>query len=107
MKFKIGKLVPSLFLLLPSYMLPASTLYSFEKVTSFKLGHSGQSVTGIEKDTKQPLTIEWHQSRSGATYPLDRCVSVFIEAVEKPERYYLHLEIEPYNFISCEIEIKN
>lgn len=84
----------------------ANDLFLFEQVTAFKLGGEQHSLTGIEKHTQQRIRIEWQQSPYEKPERLDRCIGAFQQAMNQPERYYLHVELAQSTFIGCEIGVK-
>ncbi|WP_435249887.1 hypothetical protein ACMAZD_24890 [Vibrio sp. nBUS_14] len=101
MKSKLGLLA-----LLSLNTASANDLFLFEQVTAFKLGGEQHSLTGIEKHTQQRIRIEWQQSPYEKPERLDRCIGAFQQAMNQPERYYLHVELAQSTFIGCEIGVK-
>ncbi|CAH6781752.1 conserved exported hypothetical protein [Vibrio chagasii] len=84
----------------------ASELFLFDQVTAFKLGGEQHSLSGVEKYTGQRIRIEWRQSAYEKPQRLDRCIGTFQQAMNQPERYYLHVELSESTFVGCEIGMK-
>ena len=84
----------------------ASDLFLFEQVTAFKLGGEQHSLSGIEKHTQQRIRIEWRENPYENSQRLDRCITTFQQAMNQPERYYLHVELAQSTFIGCEVGVK-
>lgn len=118
-KYKIMKIkhnllnlfVPaSLLIALPAYS--ATIHYSFDTVTKVNMHHKHPSISGIEKDTGNVLTVDFVDFTSiSFRYVVNRCVPVFLTALEKPGKYYLHLSVDTASFNvalrGCSIEVKN
>ncbi len=111
MKTPFKTLVLFLCLLSPAYSWADKTNYSFDTVTEIDLDGYNPSISGIEKDTGNPLTVSFGNKKSINQYIVNRCVPVFLTAIEKPGRYYLHLIADPMNryagLTSCRLEVKN
>lgn len=95
-----------------SFVLAANTTYSFDTITAIKLHDSNPSITGIEKDTGNPITVSFKDSTNiSFRYIVNRCVPVFLTVMEKPGRYFLHLTVDPSDsntgLTSCKIELKS
>lgn len=108
----IKMIAVSLTALLPTYAFSADTNYSFDTVTAIDLHSSNPSITGIEKDTGTPLTVEFIDvTNISFRYIVNRCVPVFLTVMEKPGKYYLHLIVDPdasaVGLKSCKIELKS
>ncbi len=98
--------------LLPIASFSADTNYSFDTVTAINLHGSNPSITGIEKDSGNPLTVSFKdQTNISYRYVVNRCVPVFLTVMEKPGKYFLHLVVDPsasaVGLKSCQIEVKN
>jgi hypothetical protein len=111
MKPQIKKLAIYLSFLLPFHAVGADTSYSFDTVTAINLHGSNPSITGIEKDTGNTLTVSFKdQTNVSYRYVVNRCVPIFITAMEKPGKYFLHLIVDPSDSIvglkSCQLEVK-
>tara|TARA_B110000196_G_C21144824_1_gene665968 strand:+ start:2908 stop:3267 length:360 start_codon:yes stop_codon:yes gene_type:complete len=112
MNTKFKKLALSLSLMLPAYAIAADTTYSFDTVTAINLHSSNPSITGIEKNTGSPLTVSFKdQTNVSYRYVVNRCVPVFLTAMEKPGKYFLNLVVDPsassVGLKSCQLEIKS
>jgi hypothetical protein len=112
MKIRIKYLAIPLSFLLPAHAFSADTNYSFDTVTAINLHESNPSITGIEKDTGNPLTVAFKDvTNVSYRYVVNRCVPVFLTAMEKPGKYFLHLIVDPSNsdvaLKSCQLEIKS
>ena len=111
MKYLIKKLSLIILSMMPLYAIAADTTYIFDTVTSVDLHRSLPRIIGIEKDTGNPLNISFADSVSiSFRYAVNRCVPVFLTAIEKPGRYYLYLTIDPAKFAfqltGCRLELK-
>jgi len=112
MKKIISAIAVSASLICANFAWAANTAYSFDTVTAINLHVGIPSVTGIEKDTGNSITVSFKTSfNAGNRYVINRCVPVFLTVMDKPGRYFLHLVVNPSNrdigLISCEIELKN
>ena len=90
----------------------ADTDYSFDTVTEVNLHSSNPSITGIEKDTGNLITVSFSDNANVSfRYIVNRCVPVFLTAMEKPGKYFLHLTVDPADsstgLTSCRIALKN
>ncbi len=111
MKSLIGKLSIILLSLLPSYVIAANTTYVYDTVTSIDLHSSQPRIIGLEKDTGNPLDISFVDNTNiNYRFVVNRCVPVFLTAIEKPGRYYLYLTVDPaassVQLTGCRLEVK-
>jgi len=111
MKNIFKSLALSMFMLSPSTLLAADTNYSFDTVTAINLHGSNPSISGIEKDTGNTLTVSFKDNTNVSyRYVVNRCVPAFLTVMEKPGRYFLHLTVDPVatsvGLKSCRIELK-
>jgi hypothetical protein len=88
------------------------TTYSFDTVKALNLGKFSSSVTGIQKDTGADLTVTFsdYNAALAMQFPVNRCVPIFLTAIEKPGRYFLYVTVDPSDLhaqlISCQLELK-
>src|SRR4030095_6333443 len=74
--------------------LAAPTTYSFDTVTAVELDHQVPKIVGIQKDSGAPLTVSFvDNTHVSSRFVVSRCVPVFLTAIEKPGRYYLHVTV--------------
>lgn len=102
--------------LLSSTLWAATVTRSFDSVSSVNILNNPVGmviITGIEKDTGNPLIVEIHGKLSGlATFrpEVQRCIPPFLMAMDKPGRYFLHITIDDAAaslFYGCNLEVKN
>ncbi len=111
MKTLYARLTIILLSLLPSFVIAANTTYIYDTVTSVDLHSSQPRIIGIEKDTGNPLNISFVDNTNISNrFVVNRCVPVFLTAIEKPGRYYLYLTVDPaasyVQLTGCRLEIK-
>jgi hypothetical protein len=92
--------------------LAAPTTYSFDTVTAVDLDHQNPKIVGIQKDSGANLTVSFVDNTNiSFRYVVSRCVPVFLTAIEKPGRYYLHVTVDPADLNvqlrSCRLELKH
>lgn len=106
------KSINSLFLLIaPLCAHAAETTYIFDTVTAVDLHNSLPRIIGIEKDSGNPLDISFLDNTNiSYRYIVNRCVPIFLTAIEKPGKYYLYLTVDPakpdIELIGCRLELK-
>jgi len=100
-------------------------IISFDTVTKVNidrdyLSNSGRAViiSGLEKDTgnSRMLILNAADLYNTEFYPaIQRCLPTFFMAIDKPGRYFLHINVNDLSgatdnslrtFLSCEIEVK-
>jgi hypothetical protein len=89
----------------------APTTYAFDTVTSLQLDRTQSSIAGIEKDTGTNITVNFvDQTNAAFQYVVNRCVPLFVTALEKPGRYFLYVTVNPtepnVQLVNCRLEIK-
>jgi hypothetical protein len=96
-----------------AYVWPLSaepTTYAFDTVTAVKLDQDEPVVAGIQKGTGANLAVTFRTSPGENEYVVNRCVTLFLMALEKPGRYYLYVTVDPSNYYwglkSCQLNIK-
>jgi hypothetical protein len=87
------------------------TTYSFDTVTSVDMHARTPTIMGRAKDTLANLTVTFVDDTNGEyRYAVSRCVPLFITAMEKPGRYFLHVTVDPADsnvqLKSCRLELK-
>lgn len=111
MKRNYFGIILAMFLLLPSVAFSVEVVHSFDTVTSVTMHHNRPSVTGIEKDTGNQITVSFVDNTNVSyRYVVNRCVPVILTALEKPGRYFLYLTVDvaqsAVQLRSCRIEVK-
>ncbi len=86
--------------------------YSFDTVTAVTLNQSNARVVGVERNTGKALSVSFVDNTNvNFRYVVNRCVPVFLTAMEKPGRYFLHVEVDPaatsVGLIGCSLEVKS
>jgi hypothetical protein len=89
----------------------APTTYSFDTVRSVQLDRNMNFVTGIERNTGVVITASFVDMVSNTyQFVVNRCVPLFVTALEKPGRYYLHVTVDPdqqlLQLVGCRLELK-
>jgi hypothetical protein len=89
----------------------APTIYAFDSVTAVDMHGGNPGIAGLEKDTLAPLGVNFVDSTNiSFRYVVNRCLPLFITALEKPGRYYLYVTIDPAEFNvqlkGCRLELK-
>jgi hypothetical protein len=93
-------------------VLAAPTEYAFDTVTAVKLHASSGSVTGVLLNASTSTTVNFVDNTNVSyRYVVNRCVPVFLTALEKPGRYVLRVTVDTavpnVQLISCQLELKD
>ena len=87
----------------------APVTYTFDVVSKIYLHESESSITGILVNTTDPVTIKFPGRANPDT--VDRCVPMFLTAIEKPGRYYLSIRtsVDPgvERMLACGLELRS
>jgi len=105
------KFAATILLVVPLAAFSAETTYAFDTVTAVNMRHNNPSISGIEKDTGNQITVSFADNTNiSFRYVVNRCIPVFLTALEKPGRYYLYVTVDPADSYvalkSCQIEVK-
>ena len=106
-----SRIVPIFALACTGLAQAAPTTYAFDTVTSLQLDRTRSRILGIEKDTGLNITAEFvDQTNAAFQYVVNRCVPLFVTALEKPGRYYLFVTVDPADsyvqLVNCRLEVK-
>jgi hypothetical protein len=90
----------------------APTHYSFDTVTAVNLDGTVPSISGVLVNTTSPVTVTFvDQTNISYRYVVNRCVPLFLTAMEKPGRYVLRITVDPavqnVQLVGCRLELKN
>ena len=108
-KFSIYSLL--LISLLSPCVYAVETTYGFDTVTSIDINYGNYSGTdqdqpeiiGIEKDTGDVINISFYSRENIADqYKLNRCIPIFLTAIEKPGKYYLYITLDRISYVDHE-----
>lgn len=93
-------------------VLAAPTEYAFDTVTAVKLHASSGSVTGILLNASTATTVNFVDNTNVSfRYVVNRCVPIFLTALEKPGRYVLRVTVDTavpnVQLVACQLELKN
>ena len=106
MEHKFNTLALALALMLVSaFSMAATEITAFDSVTSYRMA---ETLSGIEKDTGNPVSITFGASESR----MSLCTPLVLTAMEKPGRYYLYVAVESNQWNSsksfkyCTLQLK-
>jgi hypothetical protein len=89
----------------------APTQYSFDTVTAINLDASVPSISGVLVNSTGVVTVSFVDNTNvGFRYVVNRCVPMFLTAMEKPGRYVLRITVDPavsnVQLIGCRLDLK-
>jgi hypothetical protein len=90
----------------------APTEYAFDTVTAINLDANNPSVTGVLLNSSSSTTVSFiDQTNISYRYVVNRCVPLFLTAMEKPGKYVLRVTVDPavsnVQLVGCKLEMKN
>src|SRR3569832_1220477 len=105
------KFAATILLVVPLAAFSAETTYAFDTVTAVNMRHNNPSISGIEKDTGNQITESLADNTNiSFRYVVDRCIPVFLTALENPGRNKKNKTEKPTEtnvaLKSCQIEVK-
>jgi hypothetical protein len=90
----------------------APTEYAFDTVTAIDLDADQPSVTGVLLNSSSSSTVSFvDQTNISFRYIVNRCVPLFLTAMEKPGKYILRVTVDPavsyVQLVGCKLELKS
>jgi hypothetical protein len=86
----------------------APVTYTFDVVSKIYMHESESAIIGVLVNTVDPVTIKFPTLINPDV--LDRCVPMFLTAIEKPGRYYLSIRtsVDPgrVRLLACGLELR-
>jgi hypothetical protein len=103
----------ALFTMASASTLAAPVTYAFDTVTSVSMDWRQPEIRGTEKDTGNPLQVSIPDPGfEDYRYILNRCVPMFLTALEKQGKYFLYVTTDtPFQspnvlFVNCRLELR-
>jgi hypothetical protein len=86
--------------------------YAFDTVTAIDLDAVSPSVSGVLLNSSSTAIVHFLDNTNVSyRYIVNRCVPVFITAMEKPGKYVLRITVDPaqsnVQLVGCRLELKS